>query len=162
MPYTGETPIEKDDYVIVAFKESGEWEIPEGVSQVDVLVVAGGGGRSNTTTRYGGGAGDVGGEYRGVGLGGHGGDGLFKVGDDTFVDLFDDANTGENISDEYWYAGGGGGAGSNTDNSGSGGTGGTVTTNDGQIDHNSLTNTHNLTTDIDHNSLQMWRIMIYG
>ena len=44
MTYEGEEPIDVNGKKVVAFKESGEWTIPEGVTNVDVLVVAGGGG----------------------------------------------------------------------------------------------------------------------
>ena len=44
MTYEGEEPIEVNGKKVVAFKESGTWTIPEGVTNVDVLVVAGGGG----------------------------------------------------------------------------------------------------------------------
>ena len=52
MSYEGEEPIEVNGKKVVAFKESGEWDIPEGVESVDVLVVGGGGGGGS---RYGGG-----------------------------------------------------------------------------------------------------------
>ena len=58
MAYTGETPIEHNGKKVVAFLESGEWTIPDGVTKVDVLVVAGGGGGGNSRGG-GGGAGGL-------------------------------------------------------------------------------------------------------
>ena len=61
MVYTGETPIEHNGKKVVAFLESGEWTVPDGVTRVDVLVVAGGGsgGAGNHVAGGGGGAGGV-------------------------------------------------------------------------------------------------------
>ena len=73
MVYTGETPIEHNGKKVVAFLESGEWTIPDGVTKVDVLVVAGGGGGG---TREGGGGG-AGTRRRGVGS--DGGSGIVVV-----------------------------------------------------------------------------------
>ena len=244
MSYEGEEPIEHNGKKVVAFLESGEWTIPEGVESVDVLVVGGGGaggwissrgggggagelvfkpsyelpstssisitvgsggtadsennisenggdsifdnitaigggsggrytdsssedgqtggsgggargsssssgsgGSSNASEGFGnsggnnstsgssrpaaggGGAGEPG-QNASSGESGNGGNGLYEVEIDSitynFKDLFGDANTGEEISNEFWYAGGGGGSsgGDSSSSNGSGGNGG--------------------------------------
>ena len=55
MTYEGEEPIEVNGKKVVAFKESGEWTVPDGVTEVDVLVVAGGGSGGWASSRCGGG-----------------------------------------------------------------------------------------------------------
>ena len=211
MTYEGEEPIEVNGYQVVAFKESGTWTIPEGVSNVDVLVVAGGGsgcgGVSGDFWGGGGGAGEVklvkdydissltspitvtvgdggspvssggdsgnsggnsvfdtvtssggqgsqktvggssgssnsggsagGGDGRSGGGGGgqsqsgsswNGGDGVkdFTIDSTTydFATLFGTANTGEEISGDYWYGGGGAGYDGDINQSGTPGKGG--------------------------------------
>jgi len=211
MSYNGEEPFEHNGKKVVAFLESGEWTVPDGVTKVDVLVVAGGGsgcgGVDGDFFGGGGGAGEVkfskeydissltspisvtvgaggspvtgggdtgnsggdsvfdtitssggqgsqrtvggssgssnsggsagGGDGRSGGGGGgqsqsgsswNGGDGVkdFTIGSTTynFATLFGAANTGEEISGEYWYAGGGAGYDGDLDKSGTPGQGG--------------------------------------